>query len=77
METKFDFTEENYVYTSRSVEVLLLHITGVAGPKRGVFGVGDNYVKMVATLALTTLAFEPWSRVVLLSLSGSKRPTGC
>ena len=47
----------------------------MAGPKRGVFGVGDNYVKMVATLALTTLAFEPWSRVMLLSLSGSKRPT--
>ena len=49
--------------------------TGVAGPKRGGFGVGDNYVAMVETLTLTALAFEPWSRVVLLSWSGSKRPT--
>ena len=35
----------------------------------------DNYVAMVETLTLTALAFEPWSLVVQLSLSGSKRPT--
>ena len=33
-------------------------------------------LSMDAMVTLTALAFEPWSRVVLLSLSGSKRPTG-
>ena len=37
--------------------------------------VSGNYIAMVAMLTLTTLAFEPWSRVMLLSLSGSKRRT--
>ena len=34
-------------------------------------------LRMAATLALTALASEPWSRVVLLALSGRKRPTRC
>ena len=43
--------------------------------RRPINGVGDNYIAMVATLTLTALAFEPWPRVMLLSLSGSKRRT--
>ena len=60
--------------TRRGVTLLFMSLIGciVAVQQRR-----HNYVAIVAMITLTALAFEPWSRGVLLSLSGSKRPTRC
>ena len=45
---------------------------------RGAFNSGIYANRRVlASLALTAMAIEPWSRSLLLTLSGRKRPTGC
>ena len=61
-----------FIITRRIQVMFKVRFEYRGGPERS-----HRLVAMVAMVTLTALAFEPGSRGVVLSLSGSKRPTRC